>query len=158
MQFFELQTCICILKLKHGNSFGEQVYLKFPSVVLLLLIIIFFGKLSALPLHKVSGFLPRGWVSTLRTRSGACCQPWVALTRGAMLSAQLSWLWFWPLLLPPSRESVRRLPRSPRFHKTLVAHWDGHSFHLWPLFKRVLVLRLRVYTFCYVHLSAAFVL
>lgn len=60
MQFFELQTCICILKLKLGNLLGEQVYLKFPSVVLLLLIIIFFGKLSALPLRKVSGFLPHG--------------------------------------------------------------------------------------------------
>ena len=60
MQFFELQTCICILKLKLENSLGEQVYLKFPSVVLLLLIIIFFGKLSALPFRKVFGFLPHG--------------------------------------------------------------------------------------------------
>ena len=55
--------------------------------------------------------------------------------------------------LPPSRESVRRLPCSPRFHNIFVAHWDRHPFHLWPLFKRVLVLRLCVYTFCYVRLQ-----
>lgn len=61
MQFFELQTCICILKLKLGNLLGEQVYLKFPSVALLLLIIIFFGKLSA-PAFRKGVWLPPPWL------------------------------------------------------------------------------------------------
>lgn len=43
---------ICVLKLKPGNTLGKQVELKFPSVVLLLLMIIFFGRHSILFFSK----------------------------------------------------------------------------------------------------------